>query len=270
LSLVLGLDLGRRTFRMHDVMRSYLITKVGKDGVRALHARLAGALNSGAAESTFSAERDYVYRYLPTHLAAAGNRVGVDALLLDVGWMRAKLGATGPHTLVSDYRNLAQGRAQQLVGSVLDLVSGILARNPRQLEAQLLARLAPDDAEGLGAFLDRARDLMTHPALVPQRPTFTAPGSEVRRFEGHDGAVTGLVVLSPDRFVSCSHDKTLRLWDTPTGRQVRRFEGHEGEVHAIVAVMHAKWHPPLRTRRSASGISKPAKRSVASRATTTR
>jgi WD40 repeat protein len=234
LSLVLALDLERCTFRLHDVMRSYLMTKAGKDRVRALHTILAGVLKADADQSPIAAEREYVYRYLPAHLDGAGDRTSLDRLLLDLAWMRAKLEATGPHTLISDYRNLGRGRAQELVGSVLDLTSGILARDPKQLECQLLARLAPDDAEGLDAFLDQARDLLPSPALVPQRPTFTAPGSEIRRFEGHDDAVTGLAVLSPDRFVSCSHDKTLRLWEASTAWQVRRLEGHEGKVHAVV------------------------------------
>jgi WD40 repeat protein len=233
LSLVLALDLERRTFRLHDVMRSYLITKAGHDRVRLLHAALAGVLKADADQFSIAAEREYVYRYLLVHLDAAGDRASVDRLLLDVAWMRAKLEATGPHTLISDYRNLGQGHAQELIGSVLDLTSGILARDPRQLECQLLARLAPDDVEGLDAFLAEARDLLSSAALVPQQPTFTAPGSEIRRFEGHDGAVTGLVVLSPERLISCSRDKTLRLWEASTAWQVRRFEGHEGKVHAI-------------------------------------
>ena len=234
LSLVMGLDLERRTFRLHDVMRSYLRTKAGKDGIRALNATLAGAMTVGAEEAWTAVERDYVYRHLPAHLDAAGDRASVNSLLTDVAWMRAKLLATSPQTLISDYRNLGQSRAQELIGGVLDLISGILARDSGQLPAQLIARLAPEDAEGLGVCLAQARDLVPCPALVPHRPTFAAPGAEIRRFEGHDDAVTGLVVLNPERFVSCSHDKTLRVWDLATAFELRRLEGHEGKVHSIV------------------------------------
>jgi hypothetical protein len=52
--------------------------------------------------------------------------------------MGAKLRATGPQTLISGYRNLGQGRAQELVGRVLDLTSGILARDPAQLRRSFL------------------------------------------------------------------------------------------------------------------------------------
>ena len=81
LSLVLALDLERRTFRLHDVMRSYLMTKAGKDQVRALHVTLAGALKTDPNQFLVAAEREYVYRYLPAHLDAAGDRGSLDRLL---------------------------------------------------------------------------------------------------------------------------------------------------------------------------------------------
>jgi WD40 repeat protein len=68
---------------------------------------------------------------------------------------------------------------------------------------------------------------------VPRWPTFTAPGAEIRCFEGHESVITGLVVLDPGRFVSASHDGTLRLWDVATAFELRRFEGHEGKVNAL-------------------------------------
>jgi WD domain, G-beta repeat/APAF-1 helical domain len=170
------------------------------------------------------------------HLAAAGDRAEVNRRLLDLDWIGAKLRATGPQRLISDYRNLGQGRAQELVGRTLHLTSSILARDPVQLPTQLLARLAPDDAEGLGQLLIQAAEQLPHPALVPIRPTFTGPGPEVRRFEGHDDAVAGLVVLSAGRFVSCSHDKTLRLWEAETALELRRFEGHEGRVLCLARI----------------------------------
>ena len=113
---------------------------------------------------------------------------------------------------------------------MLDLTSGILTRDPAQLPTQLLARLAPSDTEGLGQLLAQAAERLPSAALVPKQPTFTAPGAEIRRFEGHDGPVTGLVALSANRFVSCSHDTTLRLWDVESALELRRLHGHEGKV----------------------------------------
>jgi hypothetical protein len=65
--------------------------------------------------------------------------------------MGAKLRATGPQTLISGYRNLGQGRAPELVGRVLDLTSGILARDPAQLRRSFWG--APTRASsGFGRF----------------------------------------------------------------------------------------------------------------------
>ena len=64
LSLVSELDFERRTFRLHDVMRSYLLTRVGNQNLCLLHGKLVGALKREAdanADSIWLAE---VYVYL--------------------------------------------------------------------------------------------------------------------------------------------------------------------------------------------------------------
>src|SRR5262249_26006426 len=128
---------------------------------------------------------------------AAGQSDKVRALLLDPRWMQSKLCLTSPQSLISDYRTFGTGRAQKLIGDALDLSGPILAKDPTQLAAQMLARLAPQDAEGLDAFLAAVSACLPTSVLTPSRPTFTAPGAEVRRFEGHRGRVAGLAVLDP-------------------------------------------------------------------------
>ncbi|KAF5716597.1 histone methyltransferase [Fusarium globosum] len=45
----------------------------------------------------------------------------------------------------------------------------------------------------------------------------THDNSFIRYFEGHEGPVTSLAVHpGSDNFISCSHDNTVRLWDTQT------------------------------------------------------
>src|SRR5215510_8890453 len=116
-----------------------------------------------------------------------------------------------------------------------------MARDPRQLPVQLLARLAPEDAEGLGPFLAATSTCLPCPALVPTRPTFTAPGAEIRRFDGHQSVVSGLAVLDGRRFLSCSRDKTIRMWDAETGAELRRFEGHEGAVLGLAHLDNSRF-----------------------------
>ena len=238
-SLLLDLNLEFRTFRLHDVVRQYLLGAWKKtqraETLTALHEKLISAMGD-LREPSFetSAERRYLYEHTVRHLAAAGQADTLNALLLDPKWLQDKLKTTGPQSPISDYRSFGVGRAQELIGRVLDLTAHILARYPKQLPAQLLARLAPEDAEGLAAFLAAASDSLPCPAMVPTRPTFTPPGAEIRRFDGHDAPVTALAVADGRQFLSCSFDKTVRLWDVDTANEVRRLTGHEGPVLSLV------------------------------------
>jgi WD40 repeat protein len=61
---------------------------------------------------------------------------------------------------------------------------------------------------------------------------------EVRRFEGHTGAVRAAVFSADGKFVlSCSGppltDRTVRLWGAATGKELKRFEGHSLQVDAV-------------------------------------
>jgi eukaryotic-like serine/threonine-protein kinase len=70
-------------------------------------------------------------------------------------------------------------------------------------------------------------------------PTTGRKSGEVRRFEGHTGAVRS-VAFSPDgqRALSGSGwpqgDRTMRLWEVASGRELRRFEGHTDQVINVV------------------------------------
>src|SRR5215831_2630484 len=240
-SLLLDLNLQFQTFRLHDVVRQYLLDAWKRaqqaESLKALHEQLVAAVgNPNGSDLAASSERRYWYEHAAHHLAGAGRDDAVAELLLNPSWMLNKLTATSPESLLNDYRRYARNRAQELVGRVLDLSSRILARDPKQLPAQLLARLAPEDAEGLGPFLAAASTCLPSPALVPRRPTFTAPCAEIRRFDGHQDVVSALTVLDGRRILSCSHDKTIRLWDAETGAELRRFEGHEGPVLSLVQI----------------------------------
>src|SRR5262249_31418519 len=238
-SLLLDLNLQFQTFRLHDVVRQYLLDAWKRaqqtESLKALHEQLVAAVGKlDGSDLAASPERRYWYEHAAHHLAGARRDDAVAELLLNPSWMLNKLTATSPESLLTDSRRYGKNRAQELVGRVLDLSSRILARDPTQLPVQLLARLAPGDAEGRGPFLAAAAACLPRQALVATRPTFTAPGAEIRRFDGHQSVVSGLVVLDRRRFVSCSHDGTIRMWDTDTGAELRRFEGHEGPVLCLV------------------------------------
>jgi hypothetical protein len=124
LSLLLDLDLHRRTLRLHDTIRHFLQAQAGKDGLAAGHKSLLRALGGIEGSNDVDAlTRRYYYFYVPHHLAEAEERERLDRLLLDPGWLREKLAATGtPHALVSDYEQHGVGEAQNLIGRTIRLI----------------------------------------------------------------------------------------------------------------------------------------------------
>ncbi len=49
----------------------------------------------------------------------------------------------------------------------------------------------------------------------------------------HTDAVADILILSKNKFITCSSDKTLKLFDFETFECTRTFIGHKSEVFAI-------------------------------------
>jgi WD40 repeat protein len=235
LSLLLTLDFGRRIVQLHDVIRDFLQEQAGPEALAIHHKKLLRAIDEiGASDDVDCPTRRYYYLYLPDHLAEARERERLDALLLDVRWLQAKLAVTrDPQAIVGDYDRHAAGVVQSLVGRTLRLTAGIFVRDPRQLVPQLLGRLMAFDNLAVTAFLNGARLLVPRPAMLTQRPSLTPPGAEIGRLQGHSDWVTALCVLSDGRLASGSGDKTIRLWDVNTGAELACLEGHSHSVDTL-------------------------------------
>ena len=234
LSLLLDLDLGQRFFRLHDTTRHFLRDWAGKEGLFAQHKQLVAALKGVESEQTDVRTRRYFYLRFPHHLADAREREKLDALLLDPGWLKAKLEATAnTQTLVADYQQYGVGEAQSLIGRTLRVISGICARDPRQLPLQLAERLGGQEVVAATGFVEKARRLISAPAIVPLKPSLTPPGAETARLEGHSRRVAALCLLPDERLASGSYDGTIRLWDVAIDTESARIFGHEGGVCAL-------------------------------------
>jgi predicted ATPase len=234
LSLLLSLDLARRIFRLHDVLRYFLRDQAGTKELVAQNKRLLQAIdNSGKPKVTDILSQSYFYLHLPDHLAAANERERLSRLLLDPGWLIAKLAARGnPHELFADYDRHSANEIQTLIGAALRLSAGICARDQRQLIPQLFGRLM--GYEGAKYFLEMVRRHLSPPAILTKRPSLTPPGgAESARLEGHLDSIPAICMLPDGRLASGSYDKTIRLWDVMTASEVACLEGHSGRVNAL-------------------------------------
>ncbi len=57
--------------------------------------------------------------------------------------------------------------------------------------------------------------------------------SQVTRLKGHNGWIDCIEQLRDGRLASCSHDKTIKIWDLNMGRCVTTLDGHTGWIRDI-------------------------------------
>ncbi|KAI8987302.1 WD40-repeat-containing domain protein, partial [Mycotypha africana] len=54
-----------------------------------------------------------------------------------------------------------------------------------------------------------------------------------RKLIGHEDSVLGLRLISDDRIISCSKDRTLRIWNRITGKCLRVLNDHRAAVNSV-------------------------------------
>jgi putative hemolysin len=235
LSLLLDLDLERRSLRLHDTVRHFLRDSVSAAGLIAQNKHLLRALEGlGGSGEADPATLRYYYLYRAYHLAQAKDRQTLDALLQDPSWLVSKLAAIGdPQALIADYEQYGVGETQNLIHRTLRLTAGICGRDRRQLIPQLVSRMMFSDNLTVKQFLEAARVQLIRPAILTQYFSLFAPSGETTRLAGSYGGGDSLCVLADGRLASGASDNTIRLWDLKTGTETACLEGHSSEVYAV-------------------------------------
>ena len=202
----------------------------------------------------------YSLIHLPAHLGACGTNEELGRLLLDFGWMHAKLEATDVTSLIADYDaapNVWAGlvpaqsarpqgsplqESWRLVQGALRLSAHVLAQDKTQLAGQLMGRLLDEDSSEIQGTLVQAAAWKRSAWLRPLAADLTPPGGPLlRTLTGHSGEVSA-VAVTPDgkQAVSASGDKTLKVWDLETGRALRTLEGHSEFVNGVAVTPDGK------------------------------
>jgi WD40 repeat protein len=227
-SLLHDLDFPADTFRFHDSVREYLIDEARRHGTLvAQHQRMIQAMGDiGGMTNIPTREANYFYRYLPEHLAAAGDRTMLDALLLDPEWMLSKLVHTDINLLILDYRLHSGTPLAFKLGDLLDLTKYTLSRDPYQLLPQLIGRLNPEEEPGTDEFVTKCHRHLMPMDIVPKLPTFSAVGAEMKRMGGHTTGIAAIELLSDRILVSGDESGEIKLWDWVRGEQISSCAPH--------------------------------------------
>jgi hypothetical protein len=212
-----------RVLVLHDVIRDFALSRLGRTGTFAAHAALVGAARSKLQAGDRRSMRwwqlpqtpdlAYLWSYLTYHLAAAGLESELDETCCDLRFLAIRLRSSGPAAIQTDLSRSGSPTASRLRGAVAQNVhllgpfeppdalittfTSRLAGIP-ELEAQL-----PDLRAGLGAWT-------AWPSWpVPDQP----PDALIRVLTGHSLRVNA-VAIAPDGswLATFGDDGTARTW----------------------------------------------------------
>jgi WD40 repeat protein len=263
---LLDLDLPGQSVRLHDVIRAYLASRL--TDVELVHARLLDAWGA-----PHRLPHHYSWRWIAYHLKGAGRLDELRDLVLDYGWIRAKLDATDPDSLLADFDYLPREPDVSAVQGAIRLSAHVLAGDHAHLRSQLVGRLLAWERSGrpegptgeatsaardgdsarpaggsrsgvarptITALLARAHHWDVTPWLRPRAPGLVPPGGAlVRLFDSHWTGVRAVALMAHGRrMASASDDGTLILWHLERAQPLRVLRG-DGRGIGALAVLPA-------------------------------
>lgn len=230
-SLLLDFDLAQRRIRLHDVIRQFLLERLGPNAA-ILHGALLEALRPATrAWADLAPQEPYLWDQLATHLLAAGRADELARTVLDLHYLAAKTQARHAFATEADL----QAAEAALPGDeqlrrwrvAFAQCQHLLARcdGPAALLATLHSRLPLPAGQALAA----------PPALTPQRPLPDLPHPALIRSLALPRGALLACALSPDgqRVAAAGDDGRIRLWDTRSGRELAVLVGHTSWVRRV-------------------------------------
>ncbi len=235
LSLLLDFDIRQRRVRVHDVIRAYVIGGLQPTRVQTFHRELVEAYRTRCPAGWSSATNDgYLHRYLLFHMAAAGNVRELRDLLLDPGWITAKLRNTDIAAVLADYRAWANDSVTHLLESAVTLSADIIVRDPDALLPQLLGRIDPNDQPELVEMTNEWRRATRSTAwLCPLTPSLTkAGGTLVRTLQVGYMRFPHLSLSDDGRLLAVTHEGYVQVFDLVRQQQVMHIRAADAALTA--------------------------------------
>ena len=218
---------------LHDLQMDFVI-RWAAGSLPTLHAQLLAAYRKQCLSGWASGPDDgYFYEHLAHHLHHADRIQELQALLLDLDWMNAKLTIGNVPGLLADYDTLPSDPILGLVAGALRLSAHVLADEPGQLPSQLTGRLTSQPDLQLHDLLERAQHWSATPWLRPLTASLTPPGGPLLRTLTAQDRPVNAVAVSADGRRAVSGGGTVKMWDLESGTPVRALTGHHGWVGAV-------------------------------------
>jgi WD40 repeat protein len=234
-SLLHSFDLGARTIRLHDVIRTFLRDE-RKNDLPALNNQLLDAHRPDTGWADMPNDDRYLWDHLASHLIEAGCGEELVATVKDWRYLARKIFLRKAHAVENDLIEAEKiAPADDPLRMLRRGISGSShlinhCDNKRDIESTMLARL--HHLTDLTAMVQDLAQNLTRPYVTPHSGLPDQPHPAlIRTLEGHSSPVNGCA-FSPDGrlIVSASDDRTLKVWDAQSGQLLRSLDGHSNSV----------------------------------------
>jgi len=245
LSLLLRLDRQSGSIRLHDVIRAYLLQKIGENFI-ALNGKLLDTY-SLTRWAKLASNETYMWEYLAYHLVSAGRIGELIATVKDLSYLAAKIAIRG--TYATEY-DLEIAEQQVPKDASLRLLKRHIANMSHLLKHKETWQDVAVTIQSRLYYVNELTDLchaleqeLPRPFLIPLKnlPDLPHP-AQIRTLQDHMRSVSGCAA-SPDGtwLVSASADNTLKIWDTTTGEVRCTLTGHTGAVNGCAISPDGTW-----------------------------